>query len=392
MKANRCSQISKTIKSPIGAGYVDRASMSDIRITSLIAPDSLEHLFQRLPIEAVWVAFYDPMQSDSQRFLHAMDLHHFTLERVAYLASEQWLVTEFPLLTVCDLNLMIPFQTVWSSYICTFQLEKSPGNNIDEKSMPWGYWLLWARQPLAPVQKYCIEQQVRCFQVKQQSLLVQSHLEHQIQSLKQTLYQTEHQLRTPLSLLEIYANLLHQSAPAAPLKEQAQCICKTVNEINTSLKCLTRGNASSQTERTQCDLKQIAAESIEELQLYLDRKSIRILCNCQSLLLTVDFWQIKQVFKNLFNNAIAFSPEGSAITCQWQIYQNEVLIEICDQGPGFSADDLDKVFTPFYSRRRNGTGLGLVIARDMVQAHQGRLWVDNLPSGGANISIALPRV
>lgn len=223
----------------------------------------------------------------------------------------------------------------------------------------------------------------------------QAQRNHQIQVLEQALHKTEHQLRTPLSLIEIYADLLLQNLSDNPLKEQAQSICKIVQEINTSLKRLTRLDAFSLAEPRQYDLSQIVAESIGKLQPCLAQKSISILyeqaCEPSSLMLTGDPWQMKQVFTNLFNNAIAFSPENAMITCQWRLTQDEVLIGICDQGPGFSANDLANLFTPFYSRRQNGTGLGLVIARDIIQAHQGRLWADNLPSGGAIISIALPR-
>lgn len=222
-------------------------------------------------------------------------------------------------------------------------------------------------------------------------LLVQLQQSQKIQALEQTLYKTEHQLRTPLSLIELYADLLQQNLSDNPLKAQAQSICKIVQEINTSLKRLMRLDAFSLAEQRQYNLGQVVAESIEDLQPCLAQQSISIVCEQASLMLTGDSWQMKQVFTNLFSNAIAFSPENATIACQWRLTQDEVLIEICDQGPGFSPHDLANLFTPFYSRRQNGTGLGLVIARDIIQAHQGRLWADNLPSGGAIISIALPR-
>jgi signal transduction histidine kinase len=107
--------------------------------------------------------------------------------------------------------------------------------------------------------------------------------------------------------------------------------------------------------------------------------------------LMMDGWQMKQVLSNLLSNAVQFSPEGSTVTCHWRIFQQEVMVEVRDQGPGLSEEDIQQAFTPFYSRRPGGTGLGLAIAKKIILDHNGSLWVQNLPSGGAQFSFTLPR-
>jgi signal transduction histidine kinase len=100
---------------------------------------------------------------------------------------------------------------------------------------------------------------------------------------------------------------------------------------------------------------------------------------------------MKQVFENLLSNAIDFSPVGGIVTCDWRGFRNEVLVEIGDQGAGLSQEDLKEAFTPFYSRRPGGTGIGLTIAKKIILDHQGSIWVQNLTRGGAQFSFTLPR-
>ena len=111
----------------------------------------------------------------------------------------------------------------------------------------------------------------------------------------------------------------------------------------------------------------------------------------RTVTLAVDRWQMKQALSNLLSNAIHFSPVGATIECSWQIFRREVLIEVRDRGSGLSAEDLQQLFVPFYSRRPGGSGLGLAIAKKIILDHRGRLWAQNLSSGGTQFSITLPR-
>jgi hypothetical protein len=362
----------------------------DERVPDSINPENLDQLYKELPIDGIWIATHGPLPANNQQFFHARGSSYFSSEVVDYLASEIWWNEQFPSLVLCPINLSISAHEVGYVYICTYCTNDQIQCEQEEDQL-WGCWLVWARKPLTSIQKFCMEQQVRYLQEQQLRTLSQTRLNRQVQSLRQALYQTEHQLRTPLALVELYADLLHQSLPDELFKEKANYIRKTVREMDISLKRLTGQKEKSASGQCRYDLSRLIAESVEELQPCLDQKSIRFQNQGCSVSLWGDSWQIKQVFKNLLNNAIAFSPQNGVITCQGQIAHNEVLIEIDDQGPGFSQTDLSNLFTPFYSRRSQGTGLGLVIARDIITAHQGRLQVSNRPSGGALIAITLPR-
>ncbi len=111
-------------------------------------------------------------------------------------------------------------------------------------------------------------------------------------------------------------------------------------------------------------------------------------------LVNMDALQLVQVFRNLIQNALAFSPEGAAVRVEAARDRDgaheQVRVEVLDRGPGFAPDELTKVFEPFFSRRAGGTGLGLAIVRRLVEQHGGTVLATNRPDGGARLVVRLP--
>ena len=111
--------------------------------------------------------------------------------------------------------------------------------------------------------------------------------------------------------------------------------------------------------------------------------------------ITVDADKIKQVFRNLLNNAIKFSPKGGGIDIVIRSLKNTVKISVYDQGPGIPENELEAVFDKFVQSSKTktgagGTGLGLAICQEIIAAHKGRIWVENRPRGGAVFSFEIP--
>jgi len=106
---------------------------------------------------------------------------------------------------------------------------------------------------------------------------------------------------------------------------------------------------------------------------------------------------VKEVLDNLISNALKFSPSGSTITLRLEVGPEEVVASVEDQGPGLTEEDKARLFGRFQrlSAQPTGgeksTGLGLSIAKHMIEATGGRIWVDSRPGGGATFRIALPR-
>jgi two-component system, OmpR family, sensor histidine kinase KdpD len=109
---------------------------------------------------------------------------------------------------------------------------------------------------------------------------------------------------------------------------------------------------------------------------------------------SLDYVEIDQVLTNLIENAVRHTPVGSRILISASASGTDVTIEVSDDGPGIALDTIDRLFQPFFrgapSRSPRGTGLGLAVARGLVEAHGGRISVQNRPNGGAMFRFTLP--
>ncbi len=110
----------------------------------------------------------------------------------------------------------------------------------------------------------------------------------------------------------------------------------------------------------------------------------------------LDYLQIDQVLTNLIENALRYTPAGSPIEIGVQALGDRMIVSIADHGPGIPAADRERVFDKFYrvmetqTARTIGSGLGLAVSRGLVEAHGGRIWVENRKGGGAIFRFTLP--
>ncbi len=106
--------------------------------------------------------------------------------------------------------------------------------------------------------------------------------------------------------------------------------------------------------------------------------------------------KLKQIIYNLLGNAIKFTPEGEAISICIGMVEKMVRISVIDSGIGISPEDQKKLFRPFtqldstYSRRYQGTGLGLALTKELVELHGGRIWVESEVGKGSKFSFEIP--
>ncbi|MGC1244870.1 MAG: HAMP domain-containing sensor histidine kinase [Spirulinaceae cyanobacterium] len=350
----------------------------------------LELMVNQLPSQAAWII--GRSQSATQKHYLAYwckETASLNEQNLIYLESEAWLKQlEFlwqdplrisPSLEICDLVYLFPLLDEQNS-------SASDQPQLDE------YLLIWAEQPLSLDQQEKIQQQA-AFIADYLSLSRQCHRQQeQLKLYQQILQQGEHQLRNPLAMIGLYAENLYLRLPEGALRQQAKVVRETVKDLSANLKNLLHCSQQNQLQLSHANFQVILAETIQILEPQLEAKGITLNIPQNALTLTVDSWKIKQVFANILSNAVDFSPVGGMITVNWQLFGKELLVEIVDQGPGLTPEVLKHVFTPFYSQKEGGTGLGLAIAKKNILAHQGSIWVENLPNGGAQFSFTLPRL
>ena len=105
----------------------------------------------------------------------------------------------------------------------------------------------------------------------------------------------------------------------------------------------------------------------------------------------LDGARMEQVLVNLLDNARQASPAGTPVELSLSVSGGRLLIEVADRGEGIEPGDEARVFEPFYTRRTQGTGLGLALARRIVEGHGGQIVAAGRPGGGTSFRIEIPR-
>lgn len=151
-------------------------------------------------------------------------------------------------------------------------------------------------------------------------------------------------------------------------------------------------------DRASLDAVRLVREAAELLMPIANAKGVRFLLDApsESCALLGDRSRLLQALSNLIENAIKFAPaEDGIVTISLERSEREFEFCVRDNGPGMKEEDRARVFDRFWRRpseRRQGVGLGLAIARGIVEAHGGRIWVESRPGAGAKFCFALPRL
>lgn len=210
-----------------------------------------------------------------------------------------------------------------------------------------------------------------------------------------------HELGQPLTTIVGYAQLLGRRNQ--PEERVQQALTVIVNESRRLTRLvqdlgdvarLTTGRFTVQPEPA--DLVEIAATQVELAQERSPYHQIRLEGGEQPLPLEFDPDRIAQVIANLIGNAIKYTP-GGTITVQVARRDGVAELSVTDEGRGIPADRLEEIFEPHVrlvpdesGSTPRGAGLGLYIARGIAEAHGGKLWAENVPGGGARVTLQLP--
>ena len=147
--------------------------------------------------------------------------------------------------------------------------------------------------------------------------------------------------------------------------------------------------------RCQLPIANLVQSSVDRMKSLLDGRPLEIHIQEGISPVSADPDMMGLALRQLLGNAVKYSPPGSRIAISANQTDATVTVRVCDHGPGIPPNELESIFERFYRGGRvrdsvPGTGMGLSVARDIISAHQGRLWAESRPEGGAQFSFSLP--
>jgi signal transduction histidine kinase len=221
------------------------------------------------------------------------------------------------------------------------------------------------------------------------------------QSRRRLFADIAHELRTPLSVIggtvDAMLDGVYEPNPdnLNSIKEETEVLTRLVAELR-DLTLAESGHLKLQIEPT--NLAELVQRRVSQAEVIARGKNITLSMDIAEGLpeIEADGRRIEQVVANLLDNALNHTPSGGTVTVAVSPDKDGVLVSVADTGEGIPAEHLPYIFERFYkvddarSRKTGGAGLGLAIAKQMVELHGGKIWVENEAGKGSKFSFTLP--
>jgi signal transduction histidine kinase len=228
-----------------------------------------------------------------------------------------------------------------------------------------------------------------------------ARVERGVNEQRQLVADASHELRTPLAAMrsELDVSLRLDDLPPEgrevleSVREEVDALTRTVAGLLTLARA-DAGELSLHPERV--ELAVLAEEVAHSLAGLAAANGVTVRVAGGAAVALADPGSIRQVLRNLIENAIEFSPEGGQVEVRSESTNGVARVTVLDDGPGIRGELRERIFERFYradpsrSRRTGGSGLGLAIARELVVAQGGRVWAERGHAAGAQLTLELP--
>jgi signal transduction histidine kinase len=212
-----------------------------------------------------------------------------------------------------------------------------------------------------------------------------------------------HELKTPVALIKGYVGTLRREDASwdrkvmkdslAVIEDEADHLAELIEDLLDASRLEAGVLAINATDLS---LPLLAERLAERFRTQSHQHEIIVDLPENFPIILADEERIAQVLSNMLSNAIKYSPDGGQIVLSGEIRPEQVVVCVRDHGPGIAPGDIPHIFDRFYrakdaARNTQGAGLGLYLARAVIEAHDGVVWVDPAIRDGARICFSLPR-
>jgi len=216
-----------------------------------------------------------------------------------------------------------------------------------------------------------------------------------------------HELYNPIGAVKLNLDLLEmQTSSDGDLKHTVGRLKRGVEHLSTIVMDLRHLTRTRDPERQTTDLNRLLDEVVELASDRLERSRVCVERNYAAQLPQGEYdpQQLRKVFLNLLINAVEASPQNSGVELQTRYVcgngapspaetngdRGELVVSVIDRGVGMSAETKKRLFEAFYTTKRNGTGLGMMITQEIVKKHGGKIEVESVEGKGTTVSVYLP--
>ena len=248
----------------------------------------------------------------------------------------------------------------------------------------------FANQTALAIERAALAEEAQASQVRMEAERLRNSL----------LSSVSHDLRTPLATITGAATTMLESESRLDERTQHELLesirdeADRLNRLVHNLLEMTRLESGAlELRREWHPLEEVIGAALGRLAKSLGARRVTVSVPPDLPLVSIDDVLIEQVFVNLLDNALKYTPADSAIRIIVTATDQSITAEVADHGPGLPKGQEARVFEKFYRAApdgRRGAGLGLAICRGIVLAHGGRIWAHNLPEGGVAFLFTLP--
>lgn len=214
-----------------------------------------------------------------------------------------------------------------------------------------------------------------------------------LSSLGEMVAGVSHEIRNPLGIISSSAELLQKKMPPDdPMRKIPSIIIEESSRLNNIITDFLNYAKPKSPNRYACRIEDVIDKNIRFLASQTESKGyvVHTYFDKGLPIIMADTDMLYQAFLNIFINAMQAMPAGGPIAVWAKASDNAIWIAVEDQGSGVSQEAMEKIWDPFYTTKDKGTGLGLGIVKNIIEAHSGIVRIDNRPEGGARVSIRLP--